>query len=258
MKTLFLLFVILISTIYLNAQVKPKSISNLKENRKSSLPIQSKTSNESLKINEVSNEYKSVKIGKQIWMTQNLNVNHFRNGDIIPQAKNADEWKNAGKKKHASWCYYNFDPSLAGKYGKLYNFYAINDKRVLAPNGWRIPNIVDWRKLMDFLGGAEIAGNKLKSKNYWNSDNGNNKSGFNGLPGGYIFYYSMMMGLKGYWWCSINKSDKNPYEIIEMGKDNWMDAGENGAWVFQLDNESNNAGISSVSKEDGCSVRCIK
>ena len=82
----------------------------------------------------------SVKIGSQVWATENLNVDRFRNGDPIPQAKTAEEWQNAGNNQQPAWCYYNNDPKNGESYGKLYNWYAVNDRRGLAPQGWHIPS----------------------------------------------------------------------------------------------------------------------
>ena len=131
-------------------------------------------------------QIKEVKIGQQVWMAQNLNVDKFRNGDIIPEAKTAAEWEKAGENKQAAWCYYNNDPSNGITYGKLYNWYAVNDPRGLAPKGWHIPSDKEWTDLTDYLGGKEQAGAKMKSKEGWiENGNGTNESGFNGLPGGY-------------------------------------------------------------------------
>jgi len=130
--------------------------------------------------------YKSVKIGPQVWAMENLNVDRFRNGDPIPQAKTDEEWERAGKNKQPAWCYYENDPKNGETYGKLYNWYAVNDPRGLAPEGWRIPTDTEWTKLSDYLGGEALACKKMKSTSGWaNNGNGTNSSGFNGLPGGY-------------------------------------------------------------------------
>lgn len=85
------------------------------------------------------NAYKTVTIGNQVWMAENLNVDKFRNGDLILQAKTEEEWKKAGENKHPAWCYFDNDTANDAKYGKLYNWYAVNDPRGLAPAGWHIP-----------------------------------------------------------------------------------------------------------------------
>ena len=107
--------------------------------------------------------YKTVQIGTQVWMTKNLDVSTFRNGDPIPEAKTDEEWEKAGENKQPAWCYYNNDPGNGEKYGKLYNWYAVNDSRGLAPVGYHIPSDAEWTILTDFLGGEDAAGNKMKS-----------------------------------------------------------------------------------------------
>ena len=111
----------------------------------------------------------TVTIGNQVWMTKNLDISTFRNGDTIPEAKTNEEWKKAGENKQPAWCYYDNDPANGAKYGKLYNWYAVNDPRGLAPIGYHIPSDAEWTKLTDFLGGESVAGTKMKSKSGWNS-----------------------------------------------------------------------------------------
>lgn len=190
--------------------------------------------------------YEEVKIGKQTWMTKNLNVSRFRNGDPIPQAKTSKEFEDAGWKNEPAWCYYNFDSRNGEKYGKLYNWYAVNDPRGLAPNGWEIPTSGDWYELGEYLGGELEAVDQLKSKTGWlKKENGNNKSGFSGLPGGYWsesggdlrspsgFYPSSDVGV---WWSATERSS----ELVSTFR--------LGRRLFQSD----------VSKREGYSVRCIK
>jgi TonB family protein len=83
-------------------------------------------------------------IGSHEWMTKNLNVERFRNGDLIPQAATREDWQSSALNKRPAWCYYNCDPSNADKYGKLYNWYAVNDSRGLAPAGFRVAIAEDW------------------------------------------------------------------------------------------------------------------
>ena len=89
-------------------------------------------------------EYKVVKIGNQVWMAENLNVDRFRNGDLIPHIQDREQWLQAGEAGQPAWCYYDNDPSLGRKYGKLYNWYAVNDRRGLAPHGWRVASYNDF------------------------------------------------------------------------------------------------------------------
>lgn len=93
---------------------------------------------------------KEAKIGNQIWMAENLKVTKFRNGDPIPEAKSIEEWVNAGKNNNPAFCYVNNDPSTAQKYGILYNWFAVNDSRGLAPAGWKVPSNEDIYELRDF------------------------------------------------------------------------------------------------------------
>ena len=139
-------------------------------------------------IMEVTTEA-TVKIGNQEWMTRNLDVDRFRNGELIPHVESAEEWEKAGENKEPAWCYYDNDPAKGKIYGKLYNWYAVNDPRGLAPEGWHVPTDEEWTNLTDYLGGEEVAGGKMKSKGttYWHSQNRGvtNESGFSALPGGF-------------------------------------------------------------------------
>ena len=154
---------------------------------------------------EAKSSVREVKIGKQIWMTENLNVDRFRNGDLIPEARTNEEWVKAGKVGKPAWCYYNNDPENGKKYGKLYNWYAVNDPRGLAPKDYHIPSDAEWALLTGYLGGENVAGGKMKTTSGWSeSGNGNNSSGFSGLPGGLrhldgMFDYICEYGI---WWSS--------------------------------------------------------
>ena len=128
---------------------------------------------------------KEVKIGSQNWMGANLDVHKFRNGDLIIQAQTAEEWEKAGFENKPAWCYYEMDTKNGKIYGKLYNRFALYDPRGLAPKGWRIPSDVDWENLIKELGGAAVAGAKLKSATAWGEEKKlDDAYGFNALPGG--------------------------------------------------------------------------
>jgi uncharacterized protein (TIGR02145 family) len=150
-----------------------------------------------------------VKICSQFWMTKNLDVDHYRNGDPIPEVKDDTQWANL---KTGAWCYNNNDPINGEIYGKLYNWYAVNDPRGLAPVGYHIPTDAEWTELENCLGGSVIAGGKLKSTGtieggdgLWLSPNtgATNSSGFSGLPGGNRDdngdYHGTLIGI---WWSS--------------------------------------------------------
>lgn len=130
------------------------------------------------------NEYKTVWLGNQVWMAENLRVTHYRNGDPIPLVVEPSKWSSltTGARAH-----YLNGFSNGQMYGNLYNWYAVNDERGLCPLGWRVPDEEDWIELRDFLGGNEIAGGKMKSLERWRFPNygATNESGWTGLPGGY-------------------------------------------------------------------------
>jgi uncharacterized protein (TIGR02145 family) len=209
--------------------------------------IGSKNARESSGTNNQNNEgitarNNDVKIGNQIWMTKNLDVSTFRNGDPIPEAKTAEQWIAYGQAGEAAWCYHDNDPANGEKYGKLYNWYAVNDPRGLAPKGYHIPSDAEWTILTTYLGGEDVAGVKMKSKLGWYNDgNGTNSSGFSGLPGGYrsdggAFY---AIGMCGYWW-STSKSSAGSAWYRGPNSSNGIAARDNG------------------DEEDGMSVRCLR
>ena len=110
-----------------------------------------------------------VKIGTQTWTSKNLDVSTFRNGEQIPEAKSKEEWSIASQNQTAAFCYYEFDSKNGKVYGKLYNWYAVNDSRGLAPKGYHVPSDAEWTILTEFLGGRDIAGKKMKSRDEWKS-----------------------------------------------------------------------------------------
>jgi uncharacterized protein (TIGR02145 family) len=199
---------------------------------------------------------KEVTIGNQVWMAENLNVDKFRNGDPIPEAKTAEEWKKAGENQQPAWCYYDYDASNGTKYGKLYNWYAVNDPRGLAPNGYHIPKDAEWTQLSDYLGGKNEAGTKMKSTSGWlrtmqGSINGTNESGFSGLPGGIrmsngIFAY---IGYNGYWWSSTEFNAPGN-RVANYACNRYLSC-SNGSvnMTYNYDHSS---------KKNGFSVRCIR
>ena len=104
-----------------------------------------------MQSNTDDNRYLSVIIGEQEWMDENLNVEHFQNGDIILEAQTSEEWKEAAEKEQPAWCYNDNNLSNCEKYGKLYNWHAVHDPRGIAPKGWRVPTDDDWDDLTFFL-----------------------------------------------------------------------------------------------------------
>jgi len=130
-----------------------------------------------------------ISIGSQVWQTKNLNVDRFRNGDPIPEARTKEEWEAAGERGQPACCYYENNASNGSIYGKLYNWHAASDSRGICPPGWHLPSDKEWTTLTNYLGGEVVAGGKMKATviAYWNSPNtdANNESGFSALPGGY-------------------------------------------------------------------------
>ena len=150
----------------------------------------------------------TVTIGSQIWTTKNLDVSTFRNGDPIPEVKTQDEWKKAAQEGRPAWCHYEYKKKYGKKYGKIYNYFAVQDPRGLSPLGWHIPSNDEWQVLRDFLGGAEECVSKLKSNKGWEDGlNGNNESGFDGLPGGESDSDNRFKHIKKKfgWWSSGNQ-----------------------------------------------------
>ncbi|MBS7786934.1 fibrobacter succinogenes major paralogous domain-containing protein [Flavobacterium sp. CYK-55] len=189
-----------------------------------------------------------VQIGTQIWMTKNLNVSRYRNGDPIPQVSNPTQWANLTT---GAWCYYANNSANGTIYGKLYNWYAVNDPRGLAPQGWHIPSDVEWTTLVSFLGFADFAGGKMKTTGtlqsgtgLWRSPNtaATNSSGFSALPGGYVADNgsgSFLLDKYGYWWSTTEFGSQRANARIL----NYTDGGITTLEFF---------------KDNGFSVRCIK
>jgi len=134
-------------------------------------------------------EKETVIIGSQRWMVKNLDVSTFRNGDPVPQAKSEAEWEAAGKNGRPAWCYYDRDPAVGKIYGKLYNWYAVSDSRLISPEGWHVPDVSEWQIVVEFNGGDNLAAGKLKERGtqHWQTPNtgAGNASDFYALPGGY-------------------------------------------------------------------------
>jgi uncharacterized protein (TIGR02145 family) len=175
-------------------------------------------------------------------MTKNLDVSSFRNGDPIPQAKTNEEWDKAGEEGKPAWCYYENKKKNGKKYGKLYNWHAVNDPRGLAPAGYHIPSDTEWTILSDYLGGDTVAGSKMKSTSGWkNNGNGTNSSGFSGLPGGGRYYSGSYdgMGTNGYWWSASEDYTGSAY-------------------LRYLDDSYDYLFRSFSLKEEGFSVRCLR
>ena len=188
------------------------------------------------------NVYRTVKIGKQVWMAENLKVMHYRNGEPILNVIRNLEWK---KLKTSACCVYDNDETNISTYGLLYNWYAVNDSRGLVPKGWHVPRDEEWRFLIDHLGGNKVTGGKMKETGitYWRSPNAEatNESGFSGLPGGYRDHNGSFqdMGYYAKFWSSTEYSSGY-------------------AWYRGLNYYSSEVYRYYYDKRYGFSVRCIK
>lgn len=160
--------------------------------------------------------FPAIELGSQIWMNENLKLKTFRNGNLIPYAKNEKEWRIAIEKKQPAYCIYGYNLSNLELYGVIYNCYAVNDSRGLAPKGWHIPSKSEWISLINYLGGEGIAGGKLKSNSGW-SDNSesNNESGFNSKPTGFCSNQGKFYGIQNisYWWTTLDDSPLNVWSF---------------------------------------------
>jgi uncharacterized protein (TIGR02145 family) len=217
---------------------------NSTDKKELSLEVDNSQANKTSSPSNKSTYFKEVTIGNQVWMSENLDVEKFRNGDPIPEAKTDEQWRRAGEVKQPAWCYYDNNPVNGRKYGRLYNWYAVNDPRGLAPAEYHIPNANEWSILENYLG--ENAGAKLRAMSGWNSNkrygkNSTNSSGFTGLPGGernnILKFFDA--GNSGYWWSSTEGSDTNALMRYLNYSDNYFNR------YF-------------VEKSFGLSIRCIK
>ena len=159
--------------------------------------------------------YPANTICTQQWMDKNLEVTTYRNGDPIPYVTDPVAW---AALTTGAWCYYNNDPSNNATYGKLYNWYAVNDPRGLAPAGWHVPSTTEWTTLETCLGGPTVAGGKMKvnGTTTWQSPNtgASNSSGFAGHPGGYRDELNGsygFIGQYGNWWSSTQSGPSNAF-----------------------------------------------
>jgi uncharacterized protein (TIGR02145 family) len=190
------------------------------------------------------NIYQTVTIGTQVWMKENLRVTKYRNGDDIETTTPATLNISGESNPKYQWAAAGNDSNVAA-YGRLYTWYAVTDIRNLCPTGWHIPTDTEWTTLITYLGGAKVAGGKLKESgtNHWQRPNtgANNETGFAALPGSYrgINGEFSHFGNYGGWWSS---SEMNPSM----------------AWTRYLTSIANYVGRYGYGKSTGFSVRCIK
>lgn len=199
------------------------------------------------------NVYRTVQIGTQVWMADNLKVTHYRNGDPISNVTDNSTWHNL---IIGAYCNYDNDLNKASTFGRLYNWYAVSDTRNIAPEGWHVPNDSDWQTLVVYLGGMRIAGGKMKTPGtieggdglwYYPNTGATNESGFTAIPSGYripnehLIHYAdyLFLGSYSFFW------SYSEYDSIN-------------AWYQSLSFGSSYTSWYSQGKKHGFSVRCVK
>lgn len=189
---------------------------------------------------QAGNVYKTITIGTQTWMAENLRTNKYRNHESIDSVSFSSWTRESG-----AFCVYNVvvaDNDVI--YGKLYNWYAVNDSRNIAPAGWHVATDAEWTTLINYLGGNSIAGGKMKETGiiHWKNPNvdATNESGFTALPGG-ARYADTFIRLKEYgnWWSATAYAPDN-------------------AWYYYTANSAGGIMRDNENKERGYSVRCVK
>lgn len=184
------------------------------------------------------NIYQTVTIGTQVWMAENLDVMHYRNGDPIPNVTDNTEWSGLST---GAYCNYGNDEHNVAAYGRLYNWFAVDDSRNIAPEGWHVPTNDEWWTLLGYLDFV-VASGKLKETGteHWNSPNtgATNETGFTALPGGARSSGFWSIGNIAWFWTAT--------ELSSFGK----------AQLLLHDSEA--SGGQAINKQDGCSVRCVK
>jgi uncharacterized protein (TIGR02145 family) len=199
------------------------------------------------------NVYQTVMIGDQEWMAENLRVTHYRNSDPIPHVTDGGAWSGLST---GAYCEYDNNPSHVETYGRLYNWYAVDDSRNIAPAGWHVPSDDEWKQLEMYLGMSQAEadavgsrgtdeGGKLKESGttHWSPPNegATNERGFTALPGGNRSYDGDFnyVGSNAGFWCSTEYNSSN-------------------AWYRGLSHDGSQVYRFSSAKRDGISVRCVR
>jgi uncharacterized protein (TIGR02145 family) len=189
----------------------------------------------------VGNIYKTVQIGKQIWLAENLKTTKLNDGSPIPFVSDIKDWSNLST---PGYCYYENDQvKFGGIFGVLYNWFAVNTGK-LCPDGWHVPTDSDWKMLTSFLGGKITAGNKLKEEGnthwIWPNSGATNETGWTALPGGRRNSGGVFssVGEWSYFWSSTPVA-------------------ENKAWYYGIGNSDGTIDRYTYRKKSGFSVRCL-
>lgn len=168
-------------------------------------------------VDQDGNKYKTINIGTQTWMAENLRTTKYRNGDPILQITNNLSWNPLDT---GACCTYNntTDLSEIATYGRLYNWFAVSDSRNVAPEGWRVATDADWDTLVTYLGDIAEAGGKMKESGslHWlaSESDSTNSSGFSAIPGGYRDFYDGSYedkGEYGYYWSTLEYDSSKAY-----------------------------------------------
>ena len=189
------------------------------------------------------NVYVTVQIGDQCWMAENLKVTHYLNSDPIPEVIEASEWKELDS---GAYCNYDNDTANVPAYGRLYNWHAVDDARGLAPDGWHVPTDAEWQVIIDYLGGDEVAGGKMKDTvtGLWTEPNvgATNESGFTARPG----------GDRGA--IAASFEDMHDFGLY------WSSTEEDGELSVGIHLRADSSGIAQTPyrKRHGYSIRCVK
>ena len=191
-----------------------------------------------------SNAYRTIRIGDQVWMVDNLRVSKFRGGAMISEITDNGIWSGLNFTESPAWCWHNNDDTKNLPYGKLYNWYATQGDS-LCPSRWSIPTEDDWMTLINYLSDSTTAGGKIKEAGtaHWLNPNfeASNESGFTALPGSNRSDTGSFgtLGLVGFYWSSQEDAANTAW-----------------SWFFFYDQATSNRDI--FDKRYGFSVRCIK
>ncbi len=208
------------------------------------------------------NEYMTIKIGAQEWMAENLRTSKYKTNINIKHADLDSLWQETGSNETGAWSWYNNNSTNDDRYGKLYNWHAVNNELGLCPTGWHVPTVNDWAELVNYIKSQNdnFIANQLKSCRQidsplggicdtdihprWDSHSihyGTNDFLFSGTPGGYRISTGSFFskGYEGVWWSASENSEEN-------------------AWSWSLHNSSGDISENNSNKQDGYSVRCVK
>ncbi len=188
------------------------------------------------------NHYHIIQIGNQVWMGENLKTTKYSNGDAVNHPLTPAAWNQA---KTGGYCDYDNNPANSVVYGRLYNYYAVADSRNIAPAGWHVPDYNEWTRMINYIGGGNTAGGKLKETgtSHWDSPNAGatNEFGFTALPGGI-------------------RDDQGVYSGIKSGGAFWIatTSGTDLAWFFSVNNTDQNVFSFTWFKNYGFSLHCVR